>query len=301
MCDIWKDSSKTELSTGELERHLEDIDRLSVQWVVLSGGEPLMHSDLFRFCSLLRSRRIRVTVLSTGLLLGRYAPKIVDCVDDVIISLDGPSTVHDRIRRVPGAYALLESGIDAIHQREPGFPITGRCTVQRQNHFCLCETARAGKRLGLKSLSFLAADVTSEAFNRSGGWSFERQASIALNEFEIAVLERELDALFEEWRYCGFVLESWEKLRRIALHYRAHLGLCKPIAPLCNAPWVSAVIEANGTVRPCFFHRPIGSLKDQSLLNVLNGPAAVAFRTKLDVANNPVCCRCVCSLNWRKV
>jgi Fe-coproporphyrin III synthase len=300
MCDIWKDTSKAELSTAELERHLEDIDRLSVQWVVLSGGEPLMHSDLFRFCGLLRSRQIRVTVLSTGLLLERYARKMIDCVDDVIVSLDGPPAVHDRIRRVPGAYALLERGIDAIHQLEPCFPIAGRCTVQRQNYFCIGETARAGKRLGLKSISFLAADVTSEAFNRPGGWNSERQVCIALNELEIAVLERELDALHDEWRDSGFVLESREKLERIVLHYRAYLELCEPVAPLCNAPWVSAVIEANGTVRPCFFHRPIGSIKGQSLFAVLNGPAAVTFRSKLDVANNPVCRRCVCSLNWKQ-
>jgi Fe-coproporphyrin III synthase len=259
-----------------------------------------MHSDLFRFCGLLRSRGIRVTVLSTGLLLGRYARKVVDCIDDVIVSLDGPAAVHDRIRRVPGAYALLKRGIDSLHQMEPGFPIAGRCTVQRQNYFCVCETARAGKRLGLRSISFLAADVTSEAFNRSGGWNSERQASVALNEFEITVLEREIDALHHEWRDSGFVLESRDKLQRIALHYRAHLGLCEPVAPLCNAPWVSAVVEANGTVRPCFFHRPIGSVKDQSLFAVLNGPAAVTFRAKLDVASNPICRQCVCSLNWKQ-
>lgn len=300
MCDIWKDSSKAELSAGELERHLEDMDRLSVRWVVLSGGEPLMHSDLFRFCDLLRSRQIRVTVLSTGLLLERYANRIVDCVDDVIVSLDGPPTVHDRIRRVPGAYALLERGIVALHRRKPAFPVTGRCTVQHLNHSCIRDTARAAKRLGLQSISFLAADVTSEAFNRSGGWSFDRQACVALNEFEIAILKREVDAVSEEWHDSGFVLESREKLGRIVQHYRAHLGLCKPVAPLCNAPWVSAVVEANGTVRPCFFHRPVGSIKDRSLFQVLNGPAAVKFRSELDVASDPICRRCVCSLNWKQ-
>ena len=32
---------------------------------------------------------------------------------------------------------------------------------------------------------------------------------------------------------------------------------------------------------------------------ILNSPAAVAFRESLDVATNPVCQKCVCSLNWR--
>ena len=69
MCDIWKTDSAQEMSAAELERHGEDIARLRVEWVVFTGGEPLMHSDLFRLCRFLRERKIRVTILSTGLLL----------------------------------------------------------------------------------------------------------------------------------------------------------------------------------------------------------------------------------------
>lgn len=298
MCDIWKNSDKSEISTRDLERYLDDIEKLSVQWVVLSGGEPLMHSDLFRFCSLLRSRSIRTTILSTGLLLERNAEQIVRHVSDVIVSLDGPPPVHDRIRRIPGAFALLERGIRAVYELDPSFAISARCTIQRENYFCVRETARAARRLGLKSISFLAADVTSEAFNRPGGWGPDRQAQVALSEPQAAVLEHEFDALVAEWSGSAFILENWEKLQRIVHHYRAHLGISRPIAPRCNAPWVSAVVEADGTLRPCFFHRPIGSVKRNSLLQVLNGPEAVQFRSMLDVASNPVCQRCVCSLNW---
>ena len=94
----------------------------------------------------------------------------------------------------------------------------------------------------------------------------------------------------------GFIRESPEKLRRIVHHFRAHLGQAEPVAPRCNAPWVSAVVETDGAVRPCFFHEPIGNLMDQSLGEALNGPQAQAFRASLNVAENPVCRRCVCSL-----
>jgi MoaA/NifB/PqqE/SkfB family radical SAM enzyme len=299
MCDIWKDSKQAEISTAEFEQYLADIEKLSVQWVVFSGGEPLMHRDLFRFCELLRSLAIRTTILSTGLLLERNAELIVHHVDDVIVSLDGPSGVHDRVRRVNGAFAKLAQGIRAIHELDETFPISARCTVQRENHFCIRETANAAKALGLSSISFLAADVTSEAFNRPGGWELARQQKIALDESQISVLEKELEGLSEEWNGSNFVLESREKLQRIALHYRAHLRLSEPVAPRCNAPWVSAVVEADGTVRPCFFHRPIGTVNGHTLFQVLNSPEAVQFRRDLDVASNPVCRRCVCSLNWQ--
>lgn len=298
MCDIWKDTTQAEIGISDLQRHLEDFERLSVEWVVLSGGEPLMHSDLFRLCALLREKSVRITLLSTGLLLHRHAASIVNSIDDVIVSLDGPPHVHDEIRRIPGAFSLLERGVRAIHALKPSFPVSARSTVQRGNYACLRETARTAHRLGLKSVSFLAADLTSEAFNRPQGWTPEQQARIALDENEILRLEREIDALAGEWSGSGFIVETAEKLHRIVLHYRAHLNLCRPVSPRCNAPWVSAVVEADGTVRPCFFHKSVGRLNGNTLLQVLNGFEAQHFRRSLDVSTNPVCQRCVCSLNW---
>jgi Fe-coproporphyrin III synthase len=299
MCDIWKSTDRQEMSAADLERHLEDIDRLSVEWIVLSGGEPLMHSDLFRFCDPLRRRGLRITLLSTGLLLERHAPAIVDCMTDVIVSLDGPPVIHDRIRRVPGAFAQLLRGVDAILAQRPDYPISARSTVQRLNCGALCETARCAKETRLKSISFLAADLTTEAFNHPRGWTEDQQETVALPEDQISILQRQVDELTAEWANTGFVLENREKLQRLVRHFQAHLGLAEAAAPHCNAPWVSAVVETDGTVRPCFFHRSLGNLNSRTLLEVLNGPEAVAFRTSLNVATNPVCRKCVCSLNWR--
>src|SRR5262249_1702520 len=86
------------------------------------------------------------------------------------------------------------------------------------------------------------------------------------------------------------------RLRRIARHFRAHLGLAAAEAPRCNAPWVSAVLESDGTVRPCFFHRAIGNAREHTLGEVLNSREAVSFRRSLDIAADPPCRRCVCSL-----
>jgi MoaA/NifB/PqqE/SkfB family radical SAM enzyme len=299
MCDIWKSTDRREMSAADLERHLEDIDRLSVRWIVLSGGEPLMHSDLFRFCEPIRRRNIRITLLSTGLLLERHARAIAACMSDVIVSLDGPPPIHDRIRRVPGAFTQLVRGIDAILSCAPEFPISARSTVQRLNCDSLCETARTAKHARLNSISFLAADLTSEAFNHPQGWTQDQQERVALTEDQLPLLRQQIEALTAEWADTGFVLESREKLLRLVRHFEAHLGLAQPVAPTCNAPWVSAVVETDGTVRPCFFHRPFGHLNRASLLQILNGPEAVAFRSALNVAADPVCRRCVCSLNWR--
>jgi Fe-coproporphyrin III synthase len=145
----------------------------------------------------------------------------------------------------------------------------------------------------------LAADLTSDAFNRPNGWGPERQERVALNAEQVDGLEAEIEGLISDYELdlqSGFVVESASKLRRIVLHFRAHLGHEKHVAPRCNAPWVSAVIEASGEVRPCFFHPSFGNVRNQSLHNIVNSPEAVRFRANLDVATNPVCQRCVCSL-----
>jgi MoaA/NifB/PqqE/SkfB family radical SAM enzyme len=299
MCDIWKETDSGEISPIDLERHAAGLEGMGVEWAVFTGGEPLMHSDLFRLCAILRERGIRVTVLSTGLLLERHAQSIVYGVDDVIVSLDGPPEVHDRIRRVPGAFEKLAAGVRSIRALRPDYPITARCTIQRFNHAQLRATIGAARGLGLNGLSFLAADLTSNAFNRPAGWTPDRQMSVALDGEEVLVLESEIESIAGDAECRGFVAESPEKLLRIVRHFRAHLGKFDPVAPVCNAPWVSVVLEADGIVRPCFFHRPIGKTDARtSLMDVINSPESVAFRTGLDVASDPTCRRCICSLNW---
>ena len=181
--------------------------------------------------------------------------------------------------------------------------IKARTTVQKANHLWLSDTVGAALSLGLSGISFLAADLTSEAFNRPLLWPVEKQNSIALNESEISSLSDEIGRLIvtrREQIHSGYIAESPAKLRKIVNHFKANLGLESPCAPECNAPWVSAVIESNGAVRPCFFHRPIGNIHEACLDEVVNGGAAMSFRQSLDIAENPICQRCVCSLNHQE-
>ena len=302
MCDIWKTKESNSFSLARLRHLFHSIRELQVRWIVFTGGEPLMNPELPAFCSLLRSEEIRLTVLTTGLLLERQAQQVVDSFDDIIVSLDGPPAIHDQVRQVQRAFHTMQTGITAIRQKRPDMRITARTTIQKANHRNLREAVSTAKALGLDGISFLAADLTSEAFNRATPWPEDRQAQIGLSFEEVHALTAEVEALLAEFRVeieTGYISESAEKLRRIVQHFRSHLGLEQPRSPMCNAPWVSAVVETDGTVRPCFFHKPIGTLQTDNLTQVLNSEQALAFRDGLDIASNPVCNRCVCSLHYR--
>jgi Fe-coproporphyrin III synthase len=302
MCDIWMaNRNKRELSREDLAPHLPSMRRLGTTHVVLSGGEALMHSNLWTLCDLLREAGVaRITLLSTGLLLERRAAEVVRWCDEVTVSLDGSQPVHDLIRNIPSAYNRLAAGVRALKGLAPDFRVTARSVIQKQNYADLPNIIEAAKRLGLDQISFLAVDVSSSAFNRPEGWPPERAAAVALTTADVArfaEIVEETIARYPDEFASGFVAESPARLRRLPRYFAALNGEGEFPENTCNAPWVSTVIEADGTVRPCFFHRSLGSIRDRPLEEILNGREAIEFRRRLDVRRDPICQKCVCTLN----
>jgi Fe-coproporphyrin III synthase len=301
MCDIWKANlNKQEISREELGRHLTAFRKFNVQWVVLSGGEALMHSNLWSLCELLKDLDCKITLLSTGLLLGRHAESIMRWCDEVIVSLDGSREVHNEIRRLPRAYERLVEGVTALKARNPNFRVTGRSVVQQRNYFDLPNVIDAAREIGLDQISFLAADVSSTAFNRPTPWGDERIADVALSPNEVVEFERLVEDTIVRYASdfaSGFIAEEPDKIRRLYHYFAALNGRRDFPTTVCNAPWVSTVVEADGTVRPCFFHRPLGNIHQEPLDVILNSEDSVAFRRSLDVTRDPICRKCVCTLH----
>jgi len=304
MCDYWRSTDKTRLAVEDIHRLLPECRALCVEQIVFSGGEPLLHPDLRDLCGMFHDAGIRVTLLTNGLRLADRARELLPVCDDFIVSVDGPREVHNAIRRVPEAYEKLRDGIRTLRVMDENVDISGRCTVQKQNASHLCDTVDTARELGLNRISFLAADLQSTAFNRDaeGGKFFA--GDLALNRDELLALQVQIETLEQDYQDSldsGFISETSTKLRqRVLRYYSAALGLEDyPDVP-CNAPWVSAVLEADGMVRPCFFHEPYGNIfTDGGLQNAVNSTAAVAWRES-HVSNRRETCRtCVCSLNLR--
>src|SRR5204862_2797690 len=138
----------------------------------------------------------------------------------------GPQLVHDQIRNIPRAYERLAEGVAAVKSADARVLVTGRCTVQHDNFRSLRATVASAHELGLDRISFLAADVSSEAFNRPGGWDEQRATSVALEPEDLPLLADEIDALERECAADfarGYIAESPIKLRRRLSQYYAAL------------------------------------------------------------------------------
>lgn len=303
MCDIWKGNDNVQrLEEEDVSQLLASFKQLGTQWVTMSGGEAFMNPNLFRLCDMLREAGMRVTILSTGLLLKRYAQQVITHTDEVIVSLDGSEDVHNTIRGIPKAYQKLCEGVQAIKEIQPTFPISARCVIQQANFTDWPNIIDAAHNIGLDQISFLTADVSTEAFNRPNGWDGDRSVDVQLKANQLPQFKAIIDALITDYAADfdnGFIAESREKIERFYDYYAAFHDQAKFPPVRCNAPWVSTVIEADGTVRPCFFHDAIGNIREAPLEDLINSPEAIAFRQSLNMDTDDICRKCVCSLNLR--
>lgn len=266
----------------------------------MSGGEALLNKNFFTFCEILKKEGIAITVLSTGMTIERHAEKIISLTDEVIVSLDGHEELHDQIRNIPGAFAELKKGVQKLKTLKPDFPVSARTVIHQLNYANWSDIIKASKEIGLDRISFLPADVSSSAFNRPEPWEKEKQESVLVKEDELSALRKSIEVIHHDFKTeidSHFVSESAEKLMKIHQYYAAHYGKADFPDKNCNAPWVSAVIEADGAVRPCFFHDTMGNIKNSDLTEILNKKDSVDYRKSLDVHKNSTCQKCVCYLN----
>ncbi|MBL7742131.1 MAG: radical SAM protein [Chitinophagaceae bacterium] len=301
ICDIWKDNKNLkQLTEKDISGLLVSLKKMGTLQVLMSGGEALLNPNFFRFCEILQKAGIKVSLLSTGLTLKKNAKQLVKWVNNIIVSLDGPEVIHDQIRNIPNAYQQLREGVQCIKSSDPLFRITARTVIQRLNFLHWPLLIESAKEIGLDQVSFLPADVSSHAFNREVLWNDQRQHEVLIDEKELEELKVITEIVIEKYTtgaFRHFIAESPEKLRKIYSYYAAFYGLTPFPYKKCNAPWVSAVVEADGTVRPCFFHPAMGNTRKHSLEDILNSRESIRFRKELNMEQNSTCQKCVCYLH----
>jgi MoaA/NifB/PqqE/SkfB family radical SAM enzyme len=304
-CDWWKQTGADDLTLDEIARLAESLPALGTRMVVFSGGEPLLRPEVFDAAQLFRQRGVALHLLTSGVLLERFADRVAQQFSRVIVSLDATSAaLYERIRGVD-ALAIVGRGVARLRQLAPEVALAGRATLHRANFRELPRLIEHAKALGLDRISFLPADVSSFGFGRESGPDRDLAplGALALEADEIrefeAIIERTIRLYASDFD-SGFVAESPEKLRRLPRYYAALRGDEPFPAVSCHAPWISVVVEANGSVRPCFFHGSIGNLRQTPIETIVTKNLR-AFRESFDVGADPVCVRCVCSLktSWR--
>jgi len=110
-CDWWK-MNMPELPTEKALTAIDEVCSLGVPFFDLSGGEPLLRKDLLTLAKKASSYGCLISMNTNGTLVkSDKASGIADAFDVVVVSLDGPKEIHDKIRGVAGTY---DKAIEAI-------------------------------------------------------------------------------------------------------------------------------------------------------------------------------------------
>lgn len=289
-CDYWRFGRKN-MELNLAERLAGELSRNGTRYVLLSGGEPLMHPHWDAIASMFKQAGMTVAMVSSGIMLPKFAEQVAATIDELYISLDGATAESYKAIRGVDSLGLIERGTRALVGH---MPITFRTTVQRSNYRELPDMVRLTRSWGAMQHSFLAVDVlTHAAFARAD--DFDRSMTLAADDLDpfdrvLDEIERDFSAEYAS----GYIAESPQKMRRLRNYFAAVLGLEKFPYVRCNAPRFSAVIETDGTLRPCYFLPSWGKLNGTSLHDALNAPEAINLRAQQRRSEREECGRCVC-------
>lgn len=291
-----------ELSFEEIKNLARQLAGFGLKHIVYSGGEPLLRNDFIDICRLFAGYGVKQTLLTNGLLLSKKAEELKGFFTEIIVSLDGADAeIHNRLRGV-NSFDLILEGIKKVQAIDPSQQVSIRTVLQKQNYKQLPDFIELAKQIKVNRISFLAADVQSEAYGRDNleaRASASSQIDMILNEHEIIELKAIIGEASQKYAAefaSKFVSESPEKLMHIAYYYSAIIGRETFPRNFCNAPMVSAVITSTGDIHPCFFLPKYGSVRDGNFKELVNSNTIKDTRSKVKVMEPERCKKCVCTL-----
>jgi MoaA/NifB/PqqE/SkfB family radical SAM enzyme len=296
-CDYWR-TGRADMTLDSVTRLLPSLVRLRTQVVLISGGEPLINPEWPAIARLLTDHGMRLWLLTSGLSLVKHARSVTSVFDAITVSLDGTDGATYAAIRGLDAFDNVCAGIEAC--ADLGVPASVRVTLQRSNYRQLPGFIDLARRLRARQVSFLAVDVANpHAFGRNDDFT----TNLALGRDDLGELEEILNGVERDYAAdfrSGFIAESPHKLRKIHQYFAAVCGTAGYPSVRCNAPEVSAVIDARGRVSPCFFiGGPANARWREDLGEALNADTMVDLREDIRAGKRPECKTCVCSL-WRE-
>lgn len=106
-CGIWE-MEFDELDTFSVYSLIEELALLGTKFIVFTGGEILLRNDIGKIIKKCKTKNIHITINSNGLLLKEKINQ-VKMADQIQLSLDGPSYVHDFIREKGAHDKVIEA------------------------------------------------------------------------------------------------------------------------------------------------------------------------------------------------
>lgn len=106
-----------ELSFEEARKLVDAAASLGTKRITLEGGEPLVRQDICELIEYIHSKGIEMSLCTNGVLLEKYAERIKDKIDLVVLSLDGMEERHDELRGKQSFKAVMNAAEVAVKNK----------------------------------------------------------------------------------------------------------------------------------------------------------------------------------------
>lgn len=110
MCRQWRESPKKELSTEDWKKIIADLRKNGFKNLHITGGEPLLRTDLAELVAFARGNGFTVGMTTNGMLLTTdVLGKLIDAgLRSIALSIDALGGAYEKIRGSPDSYKKLE-------------------------------------------------------------------------------------------------------------------------------------------------------------------------------------------------
>ena len=95
-CRIWKKAGE-EMTTGQVMAAIDELAEAGTCRLGITGGEPLLRHDIGTIVARAKERALFTTVFTNGTLVPDHIDTLKQ-LDTVLMSLDGPAEIHDKMR-----------------------------------------------------------------------------------------------------------------------------------------------------------------------------------------------------------
>jgi MoaA/NifB/PqqE/SkfB family radical SAM enzyme len=260
------------------------------------GGEPFLRQDLLELVRYAHDRGVVTGINTNGHFLRAKGVEIVkSSLDYLMVSLDGPAAVNDRIRLgSPGGFATVVAGVEELVRARSGlgsrFPLIEMIlTLTEENQGSIVETAEIARDLRADYFAVTFGIFTTEELARQSSEQIRSEFGVEpkfyhgfvrdMSRMDPGVIAGQIREVRRLWRsrYKQYPPMDFD----IADYFR------RPESPLihkpCVSPWMTMQVMANGDMVYCedFADLSIGNVMEQDPLALWNGPASRSWRRRI--------------------
>jgi radical SAM protein with 4Fe4S-binding SPASM domain len=306
-----KKSEETTLE--EIKSIIDDVARMGVKLVTLTGGEPFLRTDILEIISYIKTNGLQCNILTNGMLIKppQAAALVRAGVNTITFSIDGPQTVHDLIRGVNSSYDKVCQSIESIQAQKKAqnssFPALGiNCTISALNQDKFSQLIDTARTYNITTVNYAFLFFTQqEAINKTQQLIPLKQAKPEnqvlpeyLKQIDPQALQAEIDKSHIKAAKANICANFSPPLRLNEVKkyfFDDDYAFCNK----CFLPWFSSRINPYGDVYPCSIDFKIGNIRQHLFSQLWNNDKYIYFRNILkDKGLFPKCLKC-CSLNTK--